>query len=283
MKTLRHLIEAFFVYLIFYTFKMIGIDFASFIGGWIGRTIGPLVKASEIAKHNLNLCFPEMTEKEKKKIILGMWENLGRMVGELPHLASMSEEEFNRRIKFINLPKRLPKAGLFVSGHFANFELPARLSRAINLNLFLVHRPANNPYVNRLINNQRTKYGIKMISKGNAGVKQMVQIAQQKNAIIGMLIDQKTNTGIEVPFFGRPVKTTPFPANLALKYNLPIYLTKIKRIKAATFEVSLIGPLKISKKNTDVEIMSMINEELESWIRENPEQWFWVHRRWGKV
>lgn len=282
MRTFRHLLEAFFVYLVFYFFKLLPIDTASYLGGLIGRKLGVFVKASKIARSNLTLCFPNMSEEEKAEIINKMWDNLGRMVGEFPHISTLSDKEFKKRIKINNFPKVPPKCGLMVSAHFGNFELPARMAQHAGFTVHLVHRPANNPFVNRLINAQRERCGAVMFKKGKTGVKQMLEIAKNKDGIIGMLVDQKTNTGIDVPFFGMPAKTTPFPANLALKYNIPILCTKISRTKGAYFDIRISDPLPIKKHMTAQEIMTMIHTEFEKWIKETPEQWFWVHRRWGK-
>lgn len=282
MKTFRHLFEAFFVYIIFYTFKLMPIDTASFVGGFIGRKIGVFVKASKIARSNLTLCFPELSEDEKSEIITKMWDNLGRMAGEFPHISALSDKEFNKRIKIHNFPKTPPKCGLMVSAHFGNFELPARMAQHKGLKIHLVHRPANNPFVNRLINAQRERCGAVMFKKGKIGVKQMLELARNKNGVIGMLVDQKTNTGIDVPFFGMPAKTTPFPANLVLRYDVPLICMKINRTKGAYFDVQIYDPLPIKKGMSAEQIMTKIHAEFEKWIREQPEQWFWVHRRWGK-
>jgi KDO2-lipid IV(A) lauroyltransferase len=97
---------------------------------------------------------------------------------------------------------------------------------------------------------------------------------------LGILVDQKMNTGIEAPFFGMPAKTTQLPATLALKYNLPIMLCKVTRITGINYHFDA-EPLQYNKTQSSQEITAIINKQIEQWIVTHPAQWFWVHRRWN--
>ena len=99
-----------------------------------------------------------------------------------------------------------------------------------------------------------------------------------------MLVDQKMNDGIAVPFFGRDAMTAPAIAELSMRYKCPIIPVRVERTKGAYFKVTVYPPLNNdthTDKNTDSKIiMTKINELLESWIEERPEQWLWIHKRW---
>jgi KDO2-lipid IV(A) lauroyltransferase len=213
-----------------------------------------------------------------------MWDNLGRSIGEMPHWQNMDSKKFFEKViindcsngSFVS-----SKAHLYLSGHYGNWELFPKLLEEYNLKPALVYRPANNPYVDKLINQSRAKKGISLIKKGKNGIREIITRLQNSGSI-GMLIDQKTNDGIEVPFFGFMVKTTPAPANLALKFKAEIILTCVRRVKGANYSINIFPPLQITDDDNTLSIMHEINQNLEKWIREDPSQWFWVHKRWPK-
>lgn len=280
IKQIRYLLEAFLVYFFYFFFKLMPIDAASAVGAAITRNIGPLLPVNRVAYRNLRMCYPEKTESEIAEIIKGMWDNLGRIVGESPHIINFSKHEYKQRVK--TKPKdtsKLERRSLFISGHIGNFEVAAKLGIEEKLGLNLVYRPANNPYVDYLIRHLRARDGIELMPKGKKG---LVQILQKIEAgkCVGMLVDQKMSDGIETTFFGHPVKTTSLPAKLAIKYKLPIYVACMKRVEGAQFLVEF-RELKIKEGDTVESVTQRINDILEAWVREAPEQWFWLHKRWG--
>lgn len=251
------------------------------VSGKIAELIGPHLKVSRTAHANLTRCFPKMHARERAKIIQLMWNNLGRIVGELPHWANMREEQYHKRVKFIGLENiKKSKKTIFLSAHLANFELASSISRVLALDLNLIYRPANNPLVNHLINSQRTKCGVKLFAKGIAGLKHICDVLRN-NGNVAMLVDQKTNDSELVDFFGFPARTTMLPAKLAAKFNAVIIMAKIKRMKGAYYTVEFFSPIVVNKTDDPKMLTQKINLEFEKWIREAPEQWFWVHKRWN--
>jgi KDO2-lipid IV(A) lauroyltransferase len=255
------------------------LDIASAFAGFIGRMIGPLLGVNRVARKNLKLCFPGITEAEIKDIIAGMWENLGRMIGEIPHVARMTEERFKKIAEINSSFDDYGNGAMLLSGHYGNFELAAIVAKTCKSDISLVHRPANNPYVNKLINGARQSNSAAMINKGIIGVKDIVsQIVAGK--VIGMLVDQKTNNGITADFFNIPSKCTSLPAKMALRYGAKLYLGRMMRKKGARFIVDIYGPLEISPSDDEISITNKINKEIENWIKKDPKQWFWIHNRW---
>lgn len=275
LKHIKYLLEALIAYLGYAIFLILPIDVASAVGAKMMRFVGPKLKAAEIAKKNLKLCFSDITDKEIETILDKMWNNLGRIIGELPHIKDLSDIQFSSICKFTDLSK-FEQPCIFVSGHLGNFELASRMLRFIGMNAHLVYRPANNPYVDYLINHIRQKHANPQIPKGKGGLKKMIQCIENGKSI-AMLVDQKMNDGIKVKFFGIDAYTTALPAKLAHKYNVPIYLTYMKRTDKCNFEVCF----KILKANDDILYTTqLINDYLEEWIRQDPSQWFWIHKRW---
>lgn len=277
IKYFRYLLESVIVLLFYVIFLLIGIDKASAFGGFLARKIGIFTKPHRIALKNLRKCFPDYDDDKIQTIVLGMWDNLGRMFGEFPFWSIMSKQEFWRRVEFKN--KKIPKKNiLFLSGHYGNFELPSRISQEQGLGMYLIYRPSNNPIVDKIINHGRTRCGTTMIPKGKNGLKFLLD-AMKNEVAVGMLVDQKMDDGVSIPFFGMMAKTTNLPAKLALKYGSKIIVVRMQRKKGAYFFVEY-QEIKYTKKDDPDQITLRINQVLEGWIKDNPEQWFWVHNRW---
>lgn len=280
MKNLRYRIEAIAVDLLFTAFRLMPLDMASYIGGFMARAIGPFLRAQRIARRNLEMIFPDMSWQERQKLLSKMWDNLGRVAAELPHLPG--DELLTR----ITVSGNIPPADvptLFFSGHIGNWELAYPIAHENNIKVTLVYRQANNPYVDKIIYNLRASKSDKMFPKGPAGVVRMMRSIKDGNTL-AMLVDQKMNDGIPVPFFGRPAMSAPAIAELALRYNMPLIPCRVLRTEGCHFEAKVFPAIEYEKtgdRDKDVlTIMTKINALLESWIRERPEQWFWVHKRW---
>ncbi len=277
---------AVFVMFLWFIFWILPVDTASAIGGFLGgcfRYILP--KKHKIALYNLQKCFPEKSDAERKKIAKAMWRHLGRMMGEMPHARKMQ-----KRIKIlgqenVEMMKKDDKGGFIASGHIGNWELCAPVTMSLGMPIHLVYRAANNPWIEKLVFQNRRSKGVELIPKGTAGAKKMIELLRNGEHI-GILCDQKLREGIDVPFFGHLAKTAPAIATLALKFDLPIVPTRVMRIKGARYVCDFYPPLNVpltgDKTQDTYQIMLAINQMMESWIRQYPEQWLWIHHRWDK-
>jgi len=267
-------------------FRLIGVDAASAIGGFIGRAIFARTRVTRRARENLALAFPEKSPAEREIIIRIMWDNLGRTVAEYAHLDKFDLHGPDPRIQVENVAQIETIKGqgvLILSGHFANWEIMPIAAARYGLDGAIVYRPPNNPYVDRYISRARARKGFaEQISK-HQGVRRIFTLLRGGKAIL-LLADQKTNEGIAVPFFGRDAMTTPAPAALALKLKVPVIFASNKRIGGARFAVTVYPPLTFSPSgDDDADMRAMtaaINLRLEEMIRANPAQWLWIHRRW---
>jgi KDO2-lipid IV(A) lauroyltransferase len=291
LSKIKHILEFAIVKLLYCFFKVLPINTASSIGGFIGKNLGKLLKVNKVARRNLKNAFPEYTDKEIEETILKMWDNLGRVAGEFPHMTSYKGDDFAKIVE-VEGAEHIKKAGesgktaMFFSGHFANWEIvPKTIFEKGCPSINLVYRKSNNPYLDKLILDVRNNYQAGCMPKGTKGARMIIKAIKQGQHI-GMLVDQKQNDGIPVPFFGRDAMTAPAIANLALKYDCELIPLQVRRTGGAKFKVKVYEPFKFDNtgdEQKDILIaMTRVNSILESWARQEPSQWFWVHNRWPK-
>lgn len=284
---LVHWLQAAGARVLFHLIRLLPFAVASSFGGWLGRTIGPRLKVSDRARGNLRAVFPDKEPAEVENIVRGMWDNLLRTAFEYPHIDRVRLYEQDRfevvGAENIDLLRDDDKPGIFFSGHFANWELMALSAAQRNQPIHLVYRAPNNPLMDWLFSH-RLPWDAELVPKGPAGAKRLLKLLRQ-GGHVGMLIDQKMNDGIPVPFFGREAMTAPAPAQLALKFDCPLVPARVERLDGARFRITLFPPLELPSsgdKQADIlALMTRINGLFEDWIRERPKQWLWLHRRWG--
>jgi KDO2-lipid IV(A) lauroyltransferase len=217
-----------------------------------------------------------------------MWDNLGRVVGEYPHLGAFSPKGEDPRIGYsfppgVTAEKLMGKPLMFLSGHFANWEMMPILAHQVGFEAATVVRPPNNPYVADWVARQRRINGpTTLIAKHNAARSMLSQLRGDKS--LCMLVDQKLREGIAVPFFGRDAMTTPAPAALALKTGAHIVIASNRRLPGARFHVTVhevvdFMPTGDDTKDTQA-LTALVTARLETIIREDPGQWLWIHNRW---
>jgi KDO2-lipid IV(A) lauroyltransferase len=284
LRRIRYAAEAVAVLAAFGLFGALSIDRASALGGWLGRRIGPRLRHSGRARRNITLAMPELTAEEAERIVVDMWDNLGRFMAEMPHIPRLDPTKDAGRIEILGL-EHLPAPGdargrVFFSAHLANWEVLSVLAQRLGIDLALVYRAANNPWVDRIVHDMR---GGQLLPKGARGAREVVA-ALKAGRILGMLVDQKMNDGIAVPFFGRPAMTAPAAIDLARKFGAPVHPVRVERLQGARFRVTLYPSIAFEPgpdRHADlVRGMTQVNSLLESWIRERPGQWLWLHRRW---
>jgi len=282
-RYLGYPLEAAFLYLIYGVFMVLPLDAASAFGGWIGRTIGPRLRTSRKTLRNLERALPELTPERRDEILIGMWDNLGRVMAEYPHLDEIWKRtevigaEIVRDIAATKTPT------LFFSAHTGNWEVGLLGAARNGLPVTAVYRRPNNPAVSWLIDRARSVIGSHMVPKGRDGAREIVATLRKQGAVC-IMIDQKMNDGIPVPFFGRDAMTAPAIGQLAFKYNCAVVPVFVERLEGAHFRLTISPSLELiesGNRPADVQaLMIRINEMVESRVRARPEQWLWLHRRW---
>lgn len=281
MKTLRYFFEALLLALLMGVFKIMPLDMASGAGGRVGRMLGPRLAASRKALRNLQEAMPDLSKDEHIKILTGMWENLGRIMAEYPHLEQIARE----RVRFTDaeLARRVLRDGgpcVLISGHLGSWEVAVQATlMQYGRQVDITYRAPNNPWADRLLAKARTLGGkLRCYPKSREGGYELIK-AMREGRAVAILIDQKYNEGVAVPFFGRPAMTNPVFVQLARKFGYPIIPAQIERTGGAYYTVTLYDPLTTEGRETE-DVIAQANALLEGWIRKRPEQWLWLHRRW---
>ncbi len=267
---------------------------ASNIGGAVARAIGPRLLVSRVADANLRAALPEYDAARRRAVIRGVWENLGRTVGELPHIPFLRRDtaagpgwEIEGEAVLAEMAARGGPV-IFFSGHIGNWEVLPAITAACSVPFSSFYRAAANPAVDAMIRDLRrraTGVDLPMFAKGAQGARGALA-HMARGGRLGMLVDQKMNDGIEARFFGRPAMTAPALAALALRFRCPVVPGYIRRLGPARFRLIVEPPLPLpdtGDRTRDVALLTQaVNDRLESWIRAWPEGWLWLHRRWPK-
>lgn len=288
--TLKDRLEAWSARALLNGFKALGPDRASATGSALLRLVGPRLSAHATARDNLRRAFPEKTEAEIKTILRGMWDNLGRTLGEMPHLKALTRLD-GPYMTVIggDVLERLRDEGrpiIFFGGHIANWEVIPWIVGQFGIVSQVFFRAPNNPLVMDIYADIRGGGGFGgLLPKGRDGAR-AAMMTLRDGGNLGILADQKMNDGIPVPFFGRDAMTAPALAHFAQRFNAQVVPTRARRLGGCRLEVTITPPIDLpdsGDRHTDVaETMRRVNATLEDWIRETPEQWLWVHRRWPR-
>lgn len=238
---------------------------------------------------NLRLAFPEWDDRKRRKVLMGEFRNLGRMLADFAHFPRLSRENIERLIIYDGFEnydeaRKQGKGVLYLTAHFGNWELGSFAHGIYGYPCNFVVREMDNPLIDELINGYRRASGGQAIKKGEFA--RQVLAAFGRGEAVGVLIDQNmlAGEGIFVDFFGCPASTTTGPARVARKTGVPIILglviwdAKLKKYRLRFDRVEWI-------KRADPEEEIVVNtanftRRIEQYVRRYPEQWLWVHRRW---
>lgn len=283
-KPVRQRLEALAARALLAVVAALPVDAASSLGGGIARLIGPRLKVSEVARRNLARAFPEKSPAEIEVIVREVWDNLGRVAGEFPHIATLIKHRVEVvGLEQVHLLRDDGQCGLFIASHFGNWEVAGALAGREGVPLTVVYRAANNPWVEDIYRRFRADAGARQIRKGAEGAREILAVLKA-GGHLGMLVDQKMNDGIAVPFFGRDAMTAPAAARFALKFRCPMVLFKVERLKGAHFRMVLLPPMELPDTgdiHADTRtVMTALSRQIEEWVRERPGQWLWLHKRW---
>jgi KDO2-lipid IV(A) lauroyltransferase len=262
--------------------------------GRIAQLIGPRLREQRIGRDNLTAAFPEKSREEIEAILAGVWDNLGRVGAEFAHIDKIWDYvEEHPETSRIELPDRTyelfhqlrldGKPALIFASHLANWEMPALAAVAHGLDTAILYRKPNIASADRIIQEMRQ---IKMGTLIPAGRNAPLQLAEALRAgqHVAMLVDQWWTNGVEVTFFGRKTRANPTLARLLRQVECPVHGVRIIRLPGHRFRAELseeVKPVRGAKGEIDIQgTMQAVTSVIEGWIREYPEQWLWLHRRW---
>jgi KDO2-lipid IV(A) lauroyltransferase len=282
LKKIRLFGEAVGFFLITSLMKSIGLAKASQLGGWLGRHVGPLLPVNRTARRNLSMVFPSLSSEEKENLIKSVWEEWGRVIGEYLNIPSF-KKDISRYIEvqgadIIHQLVQDEKPALLITAHLSQFQLISLAAEAHGLSLVQLYRRANNSFVDKEMYRVQSQATEKVLSRGASGIREIYRSLQKGDHLL-MLIDQKVQQSLIIPFMGHPAATTNSPAALARKFKCPVVMARTERTGPLSFRVSFYPPLFVEQQ-TDEEVMQQLNTTIGEWVYERPEQWFWLHNRW---
>jgi Kdo2-lipid IVA lauroyltransferase/acyltransferase len=267
---------------------------ANFIGAAM-RRLGPLLPEHRIGRANLRAAFPEKSDAEIEGILAGVWDNLGRVVAEFVHLdelrvAASPCDDPNAIVLEPAMLERCRRvigsgrASLGFACHTANWEVSALIAKLLGAESAVLYRRQNLRAVSDAVIKLRAGVMGQMIPSGLDAPVRLARLVQE-GVTVGMLVDQHYTKGVDVTFFGRPCKANPLIALLARQLECPIYGVRIIRLPDRNrFGGDLTEPItppRDADGRIDVQAtMQAITNVVEGWVREHPEQWLWLHRRW---
>ena len=283
IKLFNYFIQSILIYIFFFIGRIIGLKHSRKLFAFIFLKTGMLFKSKNIINKNLNNFSSNINHHEREKIIKNMWRNYGMTFIEYIYLGFFKKNNSHIKIEGVNNLNnilRKDKPVIFVSGHFANYELMSMEITKKNIKLATIYRPLNNYFLNPFMEYLRKRFVCRnQIKKGIKGVREAIEYLK-KGFSIALMIDQRVSEGEKINFFGKPALTTTLPAQLALKYNLSICPVHIERTNENNFIISFLNEIKASDFKGKIDVTEKLNQVLEQMISMKPDQWIWTHNRW---
>lgn len=289
LKRVRYYVEYKFIKFIFRIFKNSSIkkasDLCGFIGFYLTKLICKINGRHQKAIDNLGFCFPEKTDAQKAQIMDKFYEGVGRFIGEYITQDKMDAKWIEENVEVINpeIFEKYAKIGFFgITGHFSNWEIIHKYLNYKGHKLNIIYRKQNNTLIEKKFIDKRP---VNQIPKGSNSMRDIMKLIKGKK-IVGILIDQRDNGGERFPFFNRGARTGVGIQRLSLKYDYKMICTKVcrKPEDPTKFTLTFYPPLEIEQTESAEETIKRLTQKtldtLEDWIKENPEEWFWIYDRW---
>ena len=285
MKYIKYFLQFLCVIIFFSIFKVLGAKISSNLGGKLFQIIGPIFRSKDIIKKNLLIAMGDIKNQEIAKISKLMWNNYGRVFAEYVFIKNFRLNKLNLNIQvegqdILENIKKTNQPAIFISGHFANFELMALHIEKSGLDLCAIYRPLNNIFINKIMERIRKKYICRnQIKKGIGGMKNLISFTK-KNYSTALMIDQRVSEGTLSKFFNKDAYTTTIPAQLVKKFRMPVIPVHIERMSGLNFKIKISKPLYFDKNSSIQYITDELNLVLQEMVKLNPGQWIWSHNRW---
>ena len=282
-KAIKYFFQSVIVYLLFLIGRILGLAISRKLFAALFVFFGPILRSNKIAEKNLKIIDHKISNDEIKKIIENMWKNYGITFIEYIYL-----KYFHKNNSYVNVKDegnllqiiKENKPVIFVSGHFANFELMSMEITKKGIPLATVYRPLNNFFLNPFMEFLRKKYICKnQIKKGIGGVRESIDYLKKKNSI-ALMIDQRVSEGEKIEFFNKSAFTTTLPAQLSIKFNIDILPVYIERDKENNYKIEFQKRIQPKDFANKLDLTKKLNRVLEKMVVRNLYQWILTHNRW---
>jgi KDO2-lipid IV(A) lauroyltransferase len=285
---LRYRVEYGVFYVIAKLAALLPLELCASWSGWCWRRVGRFNSRRKRALEQLSRSLPELSEAEREAVLTQVWDNLGRVFAETFHIgdfiAEPSRFEITREAELRDFIAK-SRGFLFVSLHSANWELAALAPLRVGLRIAGIYQAIKNPFVDAYVTRLREPlYPAALLPKSRETPRRFIKLMRQ-GVPVAMMSDLREARGIEVPFFGRPAPSTSFPALLSVHHGLEILAARTIRLPDSHFRFDwrVLEPVRChaSRDENMRATTALIQGCFESWVRERPGEWMWVHRRWG--
>ncbi|WP_411289132.1 lysophospholipid acyltransferase family protein [Phenylobacterium sp.] len=267
--------------------RIFPIDAVSDCGAWLFKRLGPLTSAHRVVERNLRIAFPDADDAEVARLLAAQWDQVGRWFAEFPILDRIVGDP--SRVEVVGAERLAAIAAgggpvVFISGHFSSFEIMPAVIVHAGITCQITYRATNNPHVDDRIRASRWRYGVRLFApKGSDGARELLR-ALTRGESVALMNDQKFNGGVAAPLFGLMAHTAPGPSSFALRFGVPLLPMSVQRKDKARFRVVVHEPIRLEDtgdRTADIETgVRRVNAFIEERVRQRPEEWFWVHRRW---
>ncbi|MGK6315925.1 lipid A biosynthesis lauroyl acyltransferase [Neorhizobium sp. DT-125] len=258
----------------------------------VARRVGPKLGRHKLMRVNLRNAYPEKTDEELEQIAIASWGHMGRLAAEYVFLDRLfdfdPDQEKPGRVEVSGIPifvdlRDNPRPFIVFTAHTGNFELLPVAGKAFGLEVMVLFRPPNNPYIaEKVFAFRASRMG--QLVPSHAGSSFALARRLEAGGGVGVLVDQKFRKGLKTTFFGRPVQTNPLLAKLVRQFNADVYPARCIRLPDNRYRLEIEPKIELprdAKGNLDVQgTAQVLNDKVESWVREYPEQWLWYHDRW---
>ncbi len=284
-------VEAAVLWSFWWLFRALPIDNAAALGRFVVGRVGPHCAKATMVKANLAVAFPALETVAIDALASRIWRNVGSVFGEYPNLDRIASAG-NPRVQLVDhcgldSYRRRERSAVFVGAHLANWEIMALALAREGVPLMGLYGPLQNPHFAALMRRIRSRFRYRMLARGQS-MRELIQQVRDGGSL-GTLLAIPAKDGIEVPFFGHPMRCAPTAARMALRYGCDIVPVRTHRVGAARFRITVFAPLTLPDTDADSDeatrilaIMRRLNELMEQWICEQPDQWMCASRRWEK-
>ncbi|CAN1573549.1 HtrB Lauroyl/myristoyl acyltransferase [Paracoccaceae bacterium] len=251
--------------------------------GWVlSRIIAPAAGYRNRIRQNLALVLPDLPRDEVERIVRAVPDNVGRTVIEIysgPEFVShaIGHPLTGGGVAALEEAHRQGRPVILVTGHFGNYDASRAALIARGYRVGALYMPMANRYFNEHYVAAISGIGTPLFPRGRAGMTKMVRHLRS-GGMLGLLVDQHMGHGEPLTFFGTQALTALSAADLALKYNallVPTYA--IRAVDGLSFDIVVEPPI---PQGTPEAMTQALNDSLETLVRQNLDQWFWIHRRW---
>jgi KDO2-lipid IV(A) lauroyltransferase len=261
--------------------------------GYLGRRIGMLLpRYVRIGRRNLALAYPEKTPEERDAILRDSWENMARTAAEYFYIDRIWDYVHGSskpsRLELVGIERFIElandgKPAIILAAHLGNWELPMVAAARHGLDATALYNRPRNRWIARMVTARRNDTMADLIEAG-PGTLHRLAARLEAGRHVGMLVDQHYGLGPKIKLFGHQTTANPIFARLARQIACPVHAVRVIRLPEGRFRIELTEALVLPRDArglVDVQAsVQMVADLFEGWVRENPGQWLWVHRRW---